>query len=427
MKVGFYTLGCKVNSYDTQAMIELFQTNGYEVVSSSGICDIYVINTCSVTNESERKSRQMVRRFKHKNEDAIIVLTGCFAQTNLENAKKIEEADIICGTHRREKIVKYVEDFIKNRKRIIEIEDGDNVFEDLEITKYENRSRAFLKVQDGCNMFCSYCIIPYARGEVRCAKVLNIIKQVNTLVNGGYKEIVLTGIHLSSYKADTGETLIDLIELIDKETNIQRIRLSSLEPNVLTESFIERLSKVKSFCPHFHISLQSGCDKILKDMNRRYTTDNYYKSVLNVRKYFENSTITTDIIVGFPGESEEEFSETVEFARKVNFSFIHIFPYSRKNGTKAALCNNQITKQIKSERAKKLKEVSKKLSDDFLESQIGKKLEILIERKLDDKTYEGYSKNYVKVIVKSDKDIFNEIIKVKIKEKEKTFLYGEII
>lgn len=427
MKVGFYTLGCKVNSYDTQAMIELFQTSGYEVVSSSGICDIYVINTCSVTNESERKSRQMVRRFKNNNKEAIIVLTGCFAQTNLENAKKIEEADIICGTHKRERIVKYVEDFIKNKKRIIEIEKGDNVFEDLEITKYENRSRAFLKVQDGCNMFCSYCIIPFARGEVRCAKVSNVIKQIKTLVEGGYKEIVLTGIHLSSYKADTGETLIDLIELIDEETNIQRIRLSSLEPNVLTENFIKRLSKIKSFCPHFHISLQSGCDKILKDMNRRYTTDNYYKSVLNVRKYFENSTITTDIIVGFPGESEEEFLETVEFSKKVNFSFIHIFPYSRKNGTKAALCSEQVTKKVKSERAKKLKEVTKKLSDDFLKNQIGRKLEVLIERKLDKVTYEGYSKNYVKVIVESEEDIFNEIVNVKIKEKEKTFLYGEMI
>lgn len=427
MKAAFYTLGCRVNSYDTQAMTELFKQNGYEITDADKKADVYVINTCAVTNESERKSKQIVRRLKKQNEDAIVVLTGCFAQSNFEEAKKVDSADIICGTHHREKIIDYINDFIKQKNKIYNIENDNEEFDKVGITTYEGKTRAFLKVQDGCNMFCTYCIIPYARGILKNASVKKVLSQIDALSKKGYKEVVITGIHIASYKADTGENLIDLMEIIDKENKIERLRLGSLEPKLLSEEFLNRLSKLKSFCPHFHISLQSGCDKTLKEMNRKYTTQEYINIVKRVRKYFKNPGITTDIIVGFPDETEEDFNITKEFTKEIGFSYVHIFPYSPKHGTPASTMPNQISKDIKNKRAKELKEIMEKKRAEFLDKMIGTTQYVLIEKKLQNKKYEGYSENYIYVELESEKDIFNKIVKVKITGKNDTHLKGEIL
>ncbi len=427
MKAAFYTLGCRVNSYDTQAMIELFKENGYEIVDSHEKADVYVINTCAVTNESERKSKQIVRRLKHQNENAITVLTGCFAQSNFEEAKKVDSADIVCGTHKREKIIDYINEFKLNNNKVYNIEEDSKDFDKVGITTYEGKSRAFIKVQDGCNMFCSYCIIPYARGVLKNAPVEKVLNQIEELSKRGYKEVVITGIHIASYKADTGENLIDLLEIIDKQNKVERIRLGSLEPKLLSDNFLEKLSRLKSFCPHFHISLQSGCDKTLKEMNRHYNTKEYFDIVTKVRKYFDNPGITTDIIVGFPNENDEDFETTKKFAEKVGFSYIHIFPFSPKHGTPASTMKNQNTKETKSKRAKELKEIMLKKRNEFLESMIGSTQKILIEKKLSNNIYEGYSENYIYVEVKSKNDIFNKIVDIKITGQNQTHLEGELL
>lgn len=427
MKVAFYTLGCRVNSYDTQAMKELFIKNGYEICSNKeDSADVYVINTCAVTNESERKSKQIVRRLKKQNENAITILTGCMAQTNFEEAKKVDSADIVCGTHQREKIIDYINDFIKTKEKIYKLEKDKNDFDTQNITKFEDKSRAFLKIQDGCNMFCTYCVIPYARGELKNASVKTILSQIDALKEKGFKEVVLTGIHIASYKADTGENLIDIIELVDKKEHIDRIRLGSLEPKLLSEAFLSRLSKIKSFCPNFHISMQSGCDTTLKAMNRKYTTSQFLEISKRVKKYFTNASITTDVIVGFPGESDEDFNTTKEFVKKVGFSFIHIFPYSKKAGTPAAIMENQVPKEIKTKRAKELKEIMEEERKKYLKEMIGTTVSVLVEKEISPLEYEGYSKNYIHVTFKSNKDIFNEIVKVKITNIENNNLRGEI-
>ncbi|RGD75446.1 tRNA (N(6)-L-threonylcarbamoyladenosine(37)-C(2))-methylthiotransferase MtaB [Anaerofustis stercorihominis] len=427
MKAAFYTLGCRVNSYDTQTMIELFKTNGYEIVDAAEKADVYVINTCAVTNESERKSKQIVRRLKKQNENAITVLTGCFAESNFEEAKKVDSADIVCGTHKREKIIDYINEFKAKQNKVYNLEEDSREFDKAGITTYDGKSRAFIKVQDGCNMFCTYCIIPYARGILKNASVEKVLSQIDALSKKGYREVVITGIHVASYKADTGENLIDLLELIDKENKIDRIRLGSLEPKLLTDTFLKRLGELKSFCPHFHISLQSGCDKTLKEMNRKYTTKEYMEIVNRVRKYFDDPGITTDIIVGFPNETDEDFEVTKDFTDKVGFSYVHIFPYSPKHGTPASEMENQIPKGLKTKRAKELKDVMENKREDFLNNMIGKQEKVLIEKKLEENIYEGYSENYIYVEVKSDKDIFNQIVNVKITEKTQTHLRGEII
>ena len=427
MKAAFYTLGCRVNSYDTQAMIELFKENGYEIVDSHEKADVYVINTCAVTNESERKSKQIVRRLKHQNENAITVLTGCFAQSNFEEAQKVESADIVCGTHKREKIIDYINEFKLSKNKVYNIEEDSKDFDKVGITTYEGKSRAFIKVQDGCNMFCSYCIIPYARGVLKNAPVEKVLNQIEELSKRGYKEVVITGIHIASYKADTGENLIELLEIIDNQNQVDRIRLGSLEPKLLSDNFLERLSKLKSFCPHFHISLQSGCDKTLKEMNRHYNTKEYFDIVTKVRKYFDNPGITTDIIVVFPNENDEDFETTKKFAEEIGFSYIHIFPFSPKHGTPASTMKNQNTKETKSKRAKELKEIMLKKRHEFLENMKGSTQKVLIEKKLSDNIYEGYSENYIYVEVKSEKDIFNKIVNVKITGQNQTHLEGELL
>ena len=339
----------------------------------------------------------------------------------------MDSADIVCGTHKREKIIDYINEFKAKQNKVYNLEGDSKEFDKTGITTYDGKSRAFIKVQDGCNMFCTYCIIPYARGILKNASVEKVLSQIDALSKKGYREVVITGIHVASYKADTGENLIDLLELIDKENKIDRIRLGSLEPKLLTDTFLKRLGKLKSFCPHFHISLQSGCDKTLKEMNRKYTTKEYMEIVNRVRKYFDDPGITTDIIIGFPNETDEDFEVTKDFTDKVGFSYVHIFPYSPKHGTPASEMENQIPKEVKTKRAKELKEVMEDKRKDFLNNMIGKQEKVLIEKKLEDNIYEGYSENYIYVEVKSDKDIFNQIVNVKITEKTQTHLRGEII
>ncbi len=426
MKVSFYTLGCKVNTYDTQIIVESFKEKGYTIGKFDEINDIYVINTCAVTNESERKSKQIVRRSKRINPNGITVLTGCFSEVNEEGAKSISEADIICGTHKRHLIVEYVNEFIKNKKRSIHMEKNTSFDESL-VVNYEDKTRAVVKIQDGCNMYCSYCIIPYARGNSKSGSIPGILHQIKDIEKLGYKEIVLTGIHIASFRGDNGQTLIDLIELIDKTTNINRLRLGSLEPNILSEEFLQKLKEVKSFCPHFHVSLQSGCDKILKLMNRKYKTNEYLKIVENIRKYFKGASITTDIIVGFPNEDDIDFAETLDFTKKVSFSHIHIFPYSKKEGTKAFDLKGHLNKETKSIRAKKLKTASLIEEKNFLNSLINESDEVLIEKNINGNIYEGYSKNYVKTYIESEIDITNEIIKVKFETLYKDGIKGGII
>lgn len=425
LKVGFLTLGCKVNSFDTQTILEAFSNEGYEISDFNDICDIYVINSCCVTNESERKSKQMVRRARKKNPDAIVVLTGCLGETSTDSLKNLTEADIICGTQHREKIIDYINDFREKHTRIQKKEEYNKELS-LGITKHQDKNRAFIKVQDGCNNFCAYCIIPYARGRIKSAKVDNIIAQVNTLTDAGYKEIVLTGIHLTSFFGDCGEDLIELIEAIDKNTNIQRLRLGSLEPGYITNNFLKRLTKIDSFCPHFHISLQSGDDKILKAMNRKYTAFEYKKVIENLRLHFPNASVTTDIIVGFPGETEENFKTTCNFVKEIKFAHVHVFPYSRKEGTKAANMPAQLTKKEKADRVHKLTKIAEKYEHEFLDSNIGKILSVLIEQQ-ENGYYRGYSENYIDIKIKSEKEILGKIVSVKTSAREDNYLIGELL
>lgn len=412
MKVAFYTLGCRVNSYDSNMMAELFRNEGFEICDYNDKADIYVINSCSVTNESERKSRQMVRRFKNNHPDCVVILTGCFPQSNIEQAKNLTEADIVCGTFEKMNIVNYALDFLKNKVRIVNVKEDNMSFEALPFCEFDGKTRATLKVQDGCNMFCSYCIIPYARGRSKSRSVKDILSQVKLIDEKGINEVVITGIHVASFRGENKEKLIDLIELINDNSTIARIRLGSLEPNLITEEFLERLYKIDKFCPSFHLSLQSGSDNVLRRMNRKYTSSEYEAIVNNIRKYYPLASITTDVIVGFPGESEEEFKQTVDFVKKINFSFVHIFPYSKKKGTKAELMENQIPKHIKEERAKILKKEVIGLKKDFINKNLNKVHYLLTEKKNSKGYITGYSENYIHCVIKDDSVNENEIKKV---------------
>ena len=338
-KVAFLTLGCKVNQYETEAMTELFLKNDYDIVSSDEFADVYVINTCTVTNLSDKKSRQFIRRSRNKNSEAVIAVVGCYSQVSPEEISKIEEVDIILGTDNRNKLVEICEDFMKDKNKVNLVSDIMKVreFEELRIDDVEGKTRAFLKVQDGCNQYCSYCIIPYARGSIRSRKIDSIVREVKRLAQSGFKEVVLTGIHIASYGKDLGdERLIDLIEAIHETEGLERIRLGSLEPTLITDDFMKRLSSLKKVCNHFHLSLQSGSDTVLQRMNRKYTTDEYKSIVGTIRQYMSDVAFTTDIIVGFPEETEQEFLETCEFVKTIGFSKVHVFQYSPRKGTPAA-------------------------------------------------------------------------------------------
>lgn len=419
-KAAFYTLGCKVNQYETEAMAELFADSGYEIKEFTEVADVYVINTCSVTNMGDRKSRQIIRRAKKLNPNAVIAVTGCYAQTAPDEVLAIEGVNLVLGTKDRKNIVTLVEE-LNTESNINHVSDimSNHEFEELQIKQYSNRTRAFIKIQEGCNQFCSYCIIPYARGRVRSRKMEEVLEEITNLTKHGCQEFVITGIHVTSYGKDLGDvTLIDLLEEIAKIPEVKRIRLGSLEPGFITKDTLDRLSKMESFCPHFHLSLQSGCDSVLKRMNRKYTTQDIREKCKVIREHFQYPALTTDIIVGFPGETEEEFEETRKFLEEIDLYEMHVFKYSIRKGTKAADMKPQINDQIKAKRSNVLLEMSKQHQKEFETKQLGMVKEVLIEEKMHGKDhyYTGHTKEYIKVALYSEEPLENKIVKVKLRQ-----------
>ena len=419
-KTAFYTLGCKVNQYETEAMAELFADSGYEIKEFTEVADVYVINTCSVTNMGDRKSRQIIRRAKKLNPNAVIAVTGCYAQTAPDEVLAIEGVNLVLGTKDRKNIVTLVEE-LNTESNINHVSDimSNHEFEELQIKQYSNRTRAFIKIQEGCNQFCSYCIIPYARGRVRSRKMEEVLEEITNLTKHGCQEFVITGIHVTSYGKDLGDvTLIDLLEEIAKIPEVKRIRLGSLEPGFITKDTLDRLSKMESFCPHFHLSLQSGCDSVLKRMNRKYTTQDIREKCKAIREHFQYPALTTDIIVGFPGETEEEFEETRKFLEEIDLYEMHVFKYSIRKGTKAADMKPQINDQIKAKRSNVLLEMSKQHQKEFETKQLGMVKEVLIEEKMHGKDhyYTGHTKEYIKVALYSEEPLENKIVKVKLRQ-----------
>lgn len=420
-RIAFTTLGCKVNLYDTEAMIELFEKEGYKLVDFDNVADIYVINTCTVTNLGDKKSRQMIRRAKSLNPNSIIVATGCYSQVAPEEVSKIEGINIVIGTKNRLEIVETVKKYQQEHKTEVlnTVSDimKERTFEPLSISELKDRTRAYLKIQEGCNRFCTYCIIPFARGPIRSRKPEDVIEEVEKLAKNGFKEVVLTGIHILSYGFDLKTTnLIDIIKKVHNVDGIERIRFSSIEPLVITDEFIEEMKKLPKVCDHYHLSLQSGCNNTLERMKRQYTKEQYEEALIKLRKAFPNVAITTDMIVGFPGETEEDFIDSYNFAKKVKITKIHAFPYSPKKGTKAALFDNQIPNEIKNKRNKEMIDLSNSLNIEFLESMIDKTMPVLFEREKEPGIYEGHTTNYITVSVKSDKNIINQILNIKLTE-----------
>ena len=416
-KAALHNLGCKVNAYETEAMQHLLEKAGYEIVPFTQKADVYVINTCSVTNMADRKSRQMLHKAKKNNPDSIVVAAGCYVQTSEKEVLNDLSVDIVIGNDRKHDLVRLLEEYSMDsvNDTVDDINDGKHDFEELFIDQTKEHTRAFIKVQDGCNQFCSYCIIPYARGRVRSRRFENVIAEVERLAANGFKEVVLTGIHLSSYGVDFEEAtgLLELIQAVNAVKGIERIRLGSLEPKIVTEHFASELSKLDKICPHFHLSLQSGCDATLKRMNRKYTTKEYERGCELLRKYFVHPAITTDVIVGFPGETEEEFEQTKAYLEHIHFYEMHIFKYSKRKGTRAAVMPDQIDEQIKAARSEKLIALGHDMSKEFRKFYIGKNEEVLFEEKavIGDKEYfVGYTKEYVKVAKKTDENLENQIV-----------------
>lgn len=410
-------------------MAEQFIDNNYKVVDFEEFADVYIINTCTVTNMSDRKSRQIIRRAKQINPDSILVATGCYAQTAQEELEQIADIDLIVGNTEKKDIVKIVEEYGDNRdSERVKISDinKQKEFVDFGSVTYTEKTRAVIKVQDGCNNFCSYCIIPYAKGRVRSRKLENVVKEITEIAANGIKEVVITGIHVASYGIDfdNDTRLIDLLEAIQKIDGIERIRLGSLEPNIITEEFVNRLKKVTKMCDHFHLSLQSGCDETLKRMNRKYTAEAFEKEVNLLRKTFPNVALTTDVIVGFPEETEEEFNETYKYLSKIRFAKLHVFKYSPRKGTVAAKMKNQIDSAVKEKRSHKLIELSNECEIEFLDRYIGKKVKVLFEKQ-DGKYIKGHTTNYLVVKVK-EKKLENQIKEVKIVSRDELELIGEM-
>ena len=426
MTFSIYTLGCKVNAYESEFIAHLFTSNEYKQVDYNDNADIYIINTCTVTNNSDNKSKKIINHTRKNNPNSIIVVVGCFTQYINGELKSDLGIDIILGNKDKSKIVEYVEEYIKTKKKIKKIYDLKNQeFENMEIKKFESKTRAFVKIQDGCNNFCSYCIIPYVRGNIRSKKLDVVIDEVKSLVNSGHKEIVLTGIHTGHYGADINSNLTKLLKEISKIKNLERIRISSIEITELNDEFLDELKNNKLIVDHMHIPLQSGCDKTLKEMNRKYDTEYFYKKIEKIRSIRPDISITTDVIVGFPNETDEDFKKTVEFIKKVNFSRLHVFPYSKRNGTKAASMPNQVDDNIKKQRAHTLLELSKELESNYYNKFKGKTLDVLFERNRDGK-YVGHTSNYLEVEVESDKDITNEIVNVLITDVKDNKCFGKI-
>lgn len=427
--VAFYTLGCKVNQYETEAISELFEDDGCNIVPYSDKADIYVINTCSVTAMSDRKSRQMIRRAKKANPDAVIAVMGCYSQTAPDEVLDIDGVNLVLGTKDRASVVRLTKELTASDKvnAITSVKDN-HTFEELNVRRCLDHTRAYIKIQDGCSQFCSYCIIPYARGPIRSRREEDILSEAKKLAAAGFKEIILTGIHAASYGKDLGCTSLgQLINKIDKCDGIRRIRLSSIEPMTLDSEFIESIRGAKKLCPHFHISLQSGCDATLKRMNRKYTAGEFAAIADGLRKAFTDCAITTDIMVGFAGETDAEFAETLSFTEALGFAEAHVFQYSPRRGTPAARFKDQVPPEVKEARSKAIIELTNRTRDEFLSRHTGKTMEILFETRASDGFFEGKTANYINIHAPSDADISGQFLQVKLTRHENGIMYGEII
>lgn len=430
-RAAFYTLGCKVNQYETEAMIESFENAGYETVEYNEYADVYIINTCTVTNMGDRKSRQIIRRALDINPDAFVAVVGCYSQIAPKEVLDIPGVSLVVGTNERNRIVELVEYAMEKDEKLNLVNEIMEVreFEEMSIRNYKSRTRAFLKIQEGCDQYCTYCIIPYARGHIRSRRPESIIAEVKELAESGFREVVLTGIHVASYGKDLGGTsLIDIIEKVHGVDGIQRIRMSSVDPNVMTDEFIGRLKNLPKICRHFHLSLQSGCDATLKRMNRKYTTEEYKRVVGKLREAFADVAITTDLIVGFPGETEEEFQETAAFIDEISFSGMHVFKYSPRKGTPASKFKDQVKPQVKDARSRIITEIARKNEEKFKKSFIGKSMKVLYEQPIDEKhsLYEGLTDNYIRVVSESGCDIKGKIIETVLLELKEDHMTGKI-
>ena len=420
-RAALHNLGCKVNAYETEAMQQLLEENGYEIVPFKEGADVYIINTCTVTNMADRKSRQMLHRAKKMNPDAIVVAAGCYVQAKEASGEIDESIDIVIGNNKKKDLIQILDGFYEKKqgqnKAVIDI-NHTHEYEEMHLNKTAEHTRAYIKVQDGCNQFCTYCIIPFARGRVRSRAKEDVVREVTELAANGYQEVVLTGIHLSSYGVDLeNENLLSLILAVNEIEGIKRIRLGSLEPRIITEDFVKTISGLEKMCPHFHLSLQSGCDETLRRMNRRYTSEEYYEKCMLLRKYFAHPALTTDVIVGFPGETEEEFEKSKAFIDKVDFYETHIFKYSKREGTKAAVMDNQIPEQIKTARSNELLELGQKKRIKYEEQFVGTTVEVLMEEqiKIDGENYQvGHTKEYVKVALKTEANLQNKLVDIQI-------------
>ena len=425
--IAFHTLGCKVNTYESNSMLKIFNEAGYQEVDFKEIADVYVINTCTVTNTGDSKSRQMIRKAIRKNPQATVCVVGCYSQIAPEEIEQIEGVGVVLGTQHRKDIVKYVDEYLKTGKPVIKVDNVMNLkkFEDLNIDRFKN-TRAFLKIQDGCNNFCTYCIIPYARGRVRSRDKDSVLNQAKTLVANGYVEIVLTGIHTAGYGEDLDNySFYDLLVDLVKIDGLKRLRISSIETSQISDEIINLIGSNDIIVDHLHIPLQSGCDATLKRMNRKYTTSQYLEKINKIRNYLPNIAFTTDVIVGFPGESDEEFEETYNFIKEVNYSELHVFPYSPRRNTPAAKMKDQVDDKIKHERVNRLLELSKELNRDFALKQIGKTLKVLFEKR-DGDYLVGHASDYLKVRVKTTDNLIGEIVEVKINNYE-GILEGSVV
>ena len=434
MRVAFYTLGCRVNQYESEAMAEKFIKDGYEVVDYSDFADVYVINTCTVTNMGDKKSRQIINRAKKETSEAIVAVVGCYSQIATNEVSSIDSVDVVLGTRNKGDIVYYVNKARETQEKQVVVNEvlRNKVFEDLDIEEYQDKTRAFLKIQDGCNRFCTYCLIPFARGNICSKNPQKVLNEVERLASHGFKEVILSGIHIASYGMEFDEqyTLVDLLEKIEEIDGIERVRIGSIEPKFFTDDVISRIKKMKKLCPHFHLSLQSGCTSVLSRMNRRYTADEYEKIVRLLRENIKDVSITTDVIVGFPGETDTEFNETYEFLKRIKLTKTHVFKYSKREGTKAAVMPNQVDGNIKEIRSKKLIELNDINEEAFTKNLIGNEVYVLIEQKVKntENTYEGYTSNYVKVEINNcNENMKGNIIKCRITDNKGSIAIASLV
>ena len=430
MTFNIITLGCKVNQYESQTMSEMLKKCGYTPSEDKNRADITIINTCTVTAVSDAKNRKLIHKTRRNNPDGIIVLTGCMPQAFPERVTDFEGCDIVLGNKRRSDLIDKLDEFKLTRVKIVDIEAHDNKdaeYENISVTNFDGHTRAFVKIEDGCNRFCSYCIIPYSRGRVRSKKPEDLKKEIEKIADNGYKEVVLVGINLSAYGQGEDFDLADAVDICCDTDGIERVRLGSFEPEMMYDSLIKRFSKQKKFCPQFHLSLQSGSDSTLKRMRRQYDTAEYMKIVEDLRNSFDNSSITTDVMVGFAGETDEEFTESLEFVKKVGFSKTHVFPYSRRMGTLADKMDNHVDNKIKDKRSKLMLEAADELRREFLSSQVGRVESVLVERLRDGGYYEGYTMNYTPVHILCDDDLTGKIVDVKLTKACDDYCEGELV